>query len=80
MSARQRVRANLFNVVFSRAMLTSEVLDGLDAVNKAADVPTFGDAVDAGHDLIENRMSALGGVDRTLGLNVVTDRPVDLAQ
>jgi hypothetical protein len=34
--------APVLNQVFSWAMLTSEVLDGLDAVNKAADVPTFG--------------------------------------
>jgi hypothetical protein len=61
MTARQWVRADLVNVVFSRAMLTSEVLDGLDAVNKGTDVRTFGDAVDVGHDLIDNRMGALGG-------------------
>ena len=47
MTARQWIGANLGNVVFPGAVLTSEVLDGLDAVNKAADVRTFGDAVDA---------------------------------
>jgi hypothetical protein len=53
MTARQRVRANLVNMVFSRALLTCEVLDGLDTVNKAADVRTFGDAVDVGHGSVD---------------------------
>jgi hypothetical protein len=49
MTARQRVRADLVNVVFSRAMLTSEVLDSFNAVNKPTDILALEDAVNVTH-------------------------------